>query len=47
MHDALGIAVSQGPNLDREYLRKWARELDVGKLLDGVLADAERIEHDE
>ena len=47
MRDALGIAVSQGASLDREYLRKWARELELGELLDCVLTDAGRVEHDE
>jgi hypothetical protein len=40
--DALGVAVVQGEGLDVEYLQKWSRELDVGDLLDRVLAAAKK-----
>lgn len=31
--DALGVLKVQGSRLDREYLRRWAAELDLGDLL--------------
>ena len=42
--DALGIAVVQGKNLDQESVRKWARALNVGNLLDNLLRNAEEIQ---
>jgi len=41
--DALGIAVVQGGNIDKEYLRKWARELRVEDLLETLLREAQKI----
>jgi hypothetical protein len=36
----LGILKVQGERLDREYLRKWAAELEVGDLLSAAMAQA-------
>ncbi len=36
-NDALGIAKVQSEKLDWEYLRKWAKELNVVELLDKIL----------
>ena len=41
--DALGVAAVQWENLDRDYLRKWARELNVEELLDRLLDQAARL----
>lgn len=38
--DALGVAQVQGPNLDQDYLRKWAKELDVEQRLEEILQGA-------
>lgn len=38
--DALGVAVTQWGSLDLEYLRKWAGELGIEKMLTGLLEDA-------
>jgi hypothetical protein len=35
--DAVGIARTVGPSLDREYLRRWAGHLEVADLLDRAL----------
>ena len=42
--DALGIAVVQWDNLDRDYLRKWARELSVENLLETLLSNAKKLQ---
>lgn len=42
--DALGVAVVQWENLDRDYLRKWARELNVEELLNRLLDKAARLQ---
>ncbi|OGW17058.1 MAG: hypothetical protein A3G93_00665 [Nitrospinae bacterium RIFCSPLOWO2_12_FULL_45_22] len=42
--DALGVAVVQWERLDREYLRKWARELGVEALLETILRGAEELQ---
>jgi len=42
--DALGVAAVQWENLDRDYLRKWARELNVEELLDRLLDKAARLQ---
>lgn len=36
--DAAGIVAVQGPVLDRDYLTRWGRELEVEKTLDDLLA---------
>jgi hypothetical protein len=41
--DALGVAVVQWESLDKEYLRKWAKELSVEQLLETLLSSAEKI----
>jgi hypothetical protein len=38
--DALGVARLNAASLDLEYLRHWAAELKVGKLLEKLLAEA-------
>ncbi|MCL0065687.1 hypothetical protein M1N79_02210 [Dehalococcoidia bacterium] len=42
--DAQGVAVVQWDTLDKEYLRKWARELNVENLLDNLLRNAEKLQ---
>jgi hypothetical protein len=42
--DALGVAVIQWESLDKEYLRKWARELGVEHLLETLLSNAEKLQ---
>ena len=42
--DALGIAVVQWESLDKEYLRKWARELSIEDLLETLLSNAEKLQ---
>jgi len=42
--DALGIAVVQWESLDKEYLRKWARELNIDDLLQTLLNNAEKLQ---
>ncbi len=41
--DALGVAVVQWKELDREYLNKWAVELDIQESLDNLLNQAEKL----
>jgi hypothetical protein len=36
--DVLGIIRTQGDRLDRDYLAQWARQLDVGDLLERASA---------
>ncbi len=38
-NDALGIAKLQGENLDRAYLERWAKELDVLNLLEKLFQE--------
>lgn len=38
--DILGVMKTRAGDLDLEYLKKWARELQVGDLLERVLKDA-------
>ena len=38
--DIMGVMKVQGDVLDVEYLRKWARELDVSELLEDALREA-------
>jgi hypothetical protein len=40
-HDALNVAKLQGDNLDRVYLEKWARELDIPHLLEKLFGEME------
>jgi len=42
--DALGVAVVQWESLDKEYLRKWARELNIEDLLETLLSNAEKLQ---
>ena len=37
--DALGVAIQQWPQLDQDYLRRWAAELAVSDTLEKLLAD--------
>jgi len=39
-----GVAVVQWDTLDKEYLRKWARELNVEDLLENLLRNAEELQ---
>jgi hypothetical protein len=41
--DALGVAVVQWDRLDVDYLRKWAKELQVGDSLEQLLEQAGRL----
>jgi hypothetical protein len=41
LNDALNVAKLQRGNLDRAYLEKWARELDVFDLLKSLLREIE------
>lgn len=41
--DALGVAVVQGDSLDRNYLRKWAEQLQIKDLLGQLLTEAEKM----
>jgi hypothetical protein len=41
LRDALGVAVIQKAHLDRDYLRRWARELGVEESLEQLLREAE------
>ena len=38
--DVVGVLRVQGDGLDFEYLRKWARELEVSDLLEAALSEA-------
>jgi hypothetical protein len=38
LNDAAGVVAVQGSSLDLGYLRKWAVELDVGSVLEDLLA---------
>ncbi len=38
--DVVGVLRVQGPRIDREYLRRWADLLDLTKLLERALAEA-------
>ena len=39
--DALHVAIVGRETIERDYLRRWARELGVGELLDKLLAEAD------
>ncbi|MFH0795975.1 MAG: hypothetical protein V2A65_02840 [Candidatus Omnitrophota bacterium] len=45
--DALGVAAVQWKTLDKEYLRKWARELKVEDILEDLLKNAEKLQPSE
>lgn len=38
--DALGVLMTQKDNLDFDYLKKWARELDIEDVLKNLLEEA-------
>jgi hypothetical protein len=40
LQDALNVAIVQWPQLDRNYLRRWARELGVTETLEAILKQA-------
>lgn len=42
IHDALAVLLVQHENVDKDYLRNWARELGVQDSLTGLLQEAER-----
>lgn len=39
--DAMGVAVVQWNSLDKEYLHKWAQELEVEDLLERLFQNVE------
>lgn len=41
--DALGVAAAQWGRLDKTYLKKWGRELKIGRLLENLLEEAEKL----
>ena len=41
--DALGVAIVQQEKLDKEYLRKWAKDLNVEELLGRLLNEADKL----
>ena len=41
--DALGVAIVQWDHLDKDYLLKWAKELQVDSLLKQLLGQAEKL----
>lgn len=43
LRDALGVAVVQWHRLDMNYLRKWAKELQVESSLEQILEQAEKL----
>lgn len=43
LRDALGVAVVQRHRLDMNYLRKWAKELQVESSLEQILEQAEKL----
>ena len=45
--DALGVAIVQAPHLDRDYLRRWAVELDVEDLLNRMIAEIDAVKRPE
>lgn len=47
LRDALGVAGVQWEILDKEYLRKWARELKVEDLLENILRNAEKLQQNQ
>ena len=42
--DALGVAGVQYENLDLEYLKKWAKVLNIEELLNKVLSEAKKLQ---
>jgi len=45
LRDAFGVAVVQGEKLDKVYLKKWAKKLDVEDLLNKILHEAEKLQN--
>ena len=43
LRDALGVAVVQWEHLDKDYLRKWAKELQVEDSLRQILEQAQKL----
>ena len=41
--DALGVVITQGDRLDRDYLHKWAKELQVESSLEQLLKQAKKL----
>ncbi len=44
LQDAFGVAVVQWEKLDKLYLKKWAKKLDIEDLLDKILEEAEKLQ---
>lgn len=42
LRDAVGVAVVQWEKLDRQYLQRWSRELNVQALLERLLDEAQK-----
>jgi hypothetical protein len=42
--DAVGVAEVQWGNLDLDYLKKWAKELDLVALLDRLLTEVQKLQ---
>jgi len=43
-NDAVGVAEVQWGNLDIDYLKKWAKELDLVALLDRLLTEVQKLQ---
>lgn len=43
-NDAVGVAEVQWGNLDLDYLKKWAKELDLVALLDRLLTEVQKLQ---
>ncbi|MCI0496010.1 hypothetical protein L0Z72_13480, partial [candidate division KSB1 bacterium] len=44
LRDAFGVAVVQWENLDKDYLKKWAKKLEVEDFLNKILEEAEKLQ---
>lgn len=44
IRDAMGVAAVQWGKLDKNYLNKWAKKLNVEDLLDKILNEAENLQ---
>ena len=44
LRDAFGVAVVQWGKLDRVYLKKWAKKLDVEDFLNKILEEAQKLQ---
>ena len=44
LDDALHVAAVQLPKLDKQYLKKWAKELNITDELNNLLSNAEKLQ---